>query len=950
VDGTSDEGPTFAIFDHLSDPVVVTDAAFQGAGPRIVYVNDAFETASGRRASDLVHQPLTTVHPELAANNELAAVEDCCRQQHTYENLGTLYTLDGAAASVSWHAAPVFRGERLEFLVCLVSEVSESPEFVRALRNSEKRYRNLFEHGRVAKAVVAPDGRFLKVNQSYCDLVGYDKEELLGAHSSSVLREEDRTDVFDRLQAIFEGESRGYQKERHYLHKDGHVVTALVDVMPEKDEHGKVQALVVQAQDISGLKATEAALRESENQLKAIFDHSPAEIYTKDGEGRYVKVNRQFELLFGVRDADVRGKLPHDVHYPELAERTRAHDLEVLNSGRVVAREDAVYLGNPPDGQPHILHKLKFPIRDQDKVVGLGAIVTDITEAKQAENALRESEGRLRDFAEIAADWFWETDENLVITYVSDVHRQITGIPDERIIGRTREELFRDGIYRAMNPAIHLRTMRNYWDSMVEYSVTREDGREVIIHDRASPFFDQQGNFRGYRGVGRDITEQRRLTERIAYQATHDSLTGTVNRREFERRLDEAVDEARNQPAEHVLCYVDLDKFKLLNDTLGHAAGDHLLKVIVDKVQSEISETDVLGRIGGDEFGILLRNTSPARAKELAFRISRSIRAHDFTWQERRFSVAMSVGLAPVNRHTKTSSELLARADSACYRAKSGDSDGVWVSDENEATRLRTYTEILRSLASGPVDLSENFQLVGQPICSLAGNEPGPDWYEVLLRLVGDDGRFYRPFEFIRLAEQHGKMPVVDEWVVEHGIAAHASLVRRVPDAVMSVNLSGSSVGHDRRPQVVQRLVELYDIAPENLCFEIGERAAMTDLNGTAELVESLARQGYRVALDEFGSGPASFSCLKHLPVHYVKIYGDLVRTLRDDEPDIAIVESINKLARRLGMTAVAVQVESHAAAAALKQIGVHLGQGDALATTRPLIDIVGEAPRQSQA
>lgn len=950
MDGTSDEGTAFAIFDHLSDPVVVTDAGFQTPGPRIIYVNDAFVASCGRSAHELANQPLTTVHPDLANDNRLAEVEQRCREKQTYRNKGTFYTHDGTATSVSWHIAPVFRGPGLEHLICLVSGVSESPEFVRALRASEKRYRNLFEHGRVAKVVLGRDGRFLKVNQSYCELVGYRKEELLGEHTSIVIREDEQEEIFDRIRAIFEGETHGYQSERQYVHKDGRIVAALVDVMPEKDEQGNVQSVVIQAQDISGLKGTEAALRESENQLKAIFDHSPAEIYLKDAEGRYVKISRRFELQFNVRDEDVRGKLPHEVHYKEMADRSRAHDLEVLTTGQDVAREDHVHLSDPPDDIPHILHTLKFPIRDRDEVVGLGAIVTDITETKHAENALRESEGRLRDFAEIAADWFWETDENLVITYVSDVHRQITGIPDEQIIGRTREQLFREGIYKALNPAIHLRTLRNYWDSMVEYSVIREDGREVIIHDRASPFFDYQGNFCGYRGVGRDITEQRRLTQRIAYQATRDSLTGTVNRREFERRLDEAVEDARAHGAEHVLCYVDLDKFKLLNDTLGHAAGDHLLKVIVEKIENEISDGDLLGRIGGDEFGLLLRHMDIEGAKHVALRISDAIRAHDFKWEERRFSIAMSVGLAPINGHTKSSSEILARADSACYRAKAPDSKGVWVSDENEAARLRTYTEILRSLASGPVDLSDNFQLVGQPICALANTSEIPSWYEVLLRLVGDDGHYYRPFEFIRLAEQHGKMPTIDQWVVETAIAAHTSLVRRVPDAIMSINLSGASLGNDHRPQVVERLVKEYDLKPENLCFEIGERAAMTDLNGTAELVKFLSTRGYRVALDEFGSGPASFSCLKHLPVHYIKIYGELVRELGQNEPDIAIIESINKLSRKLNMTAIAVQVESKYAVDTLKAIGVDLGQGDALATTRSLAEIVGEVPKRSQA
>lgn len=941
---TSDEGGAFTLFDHLSDSVIVADARFEPPGPRVIYVNDAFVEACGLSVAELVGRPLSTIHPGLQRQEALGALEQCCRDGRTYKNDGAYFTKSGTAAPVAWHIAPVFADNTLTYLTCLLSANSESPAFVKALRASERRYRNLFDHGLVGKLVVARDGRILKVNQSFCDLLGYDKDELTGSHSSVVILESDREEVFKRLQGIFDGSVPGYQSERQYVHKDGHIVTALVDVMPEKDEQGNTPTVVIQAQDISNLKATEAALQESENQLNAIFDHSPAEIYLKDAEGRYVKVNRQFETLFNTNNEKIRGKFPWDATYKDLADRSREHDLEVLETGQNVAREEVVYFETPDDDASHILHTVKFPIVHDDEVVGLGAIATDITEIKQAELALRESEARLRDFAEIAADWFWETDENLIITYVSDVHRQITGIPDERILGRTREKLFKDNIYKAINPTIHLRTLRSYWDSMVEYSVTREDGREIIVHDRASPFFDHEGNFKGYRGVGRDITEQRRLTERIAQQASRDSLTGTVNRREFERQLDDAVETVRSRGGEHVLCYVDLNKFKLLNDTLGHAAGDYLLKMVVQEIQAKISPTDLLGRIGGDEFGILLRDTGMKRARTLATEITQSTKEHSFKWEDRNFSIAMSVGLAPLNEQTKSSSELLARADSACYRAKEAGGEGVWVSDESEAARLHIHTSILRSLASGPVDLSKNFQLVGQPICALSESEQ-LTWYEVLLRVVGKDGRFYRPSEFIRLAEQHGKMPVIDQWVLETAIASHANLVSRIPDAVMSINLSGTSLNTDDGLQVVDELVKSHGLRPENLCFEIAERSAMTDLKRTAALVESLSAQGYRVALDEFGSGPSSFACLKTLPVHYLKLYGELVRHLRQNDLEIAIIESTNELSRRLNMTAIAVQVETKRTAGILKKIGVEFGQGDALADTRSLDELLSNPP-----
>lgn len=813
VDGASDGFSAFTLLNELSDPVIVADAGLGPPGPAILYVNDACVEACGRTRTDLQGEALAVLYPQLANDGELSALERACRDGRIWNRTASLAGPDGDGLPACWHITPVFRDNNIDHLVCLVIEDTNGTAIRQA---SQRRFRNLFEHGLIGKAIVIPDGCFSDVNQSFCDLVGYTKAELIGAHSSILIPEPDRKAVMERVRRIFESDQAGYQTERRYRHKQGHAVTALVDVVPDRDGEGNVQAVIIQAQDISDWKTTEAGLRESE--------------------------------------------------------------------------------------------------------------------------------GRLRDFAEIAADWFWETDENLVVHYVSSAHRQITGIPDDQVIGRTREELFRDGIYKAVNPALHIRTLNNYWDSMIEYSVIREDGNEVAVHDRASPFFDHQGNFKGYRGVGRDISEQQRLTRRIAHQATRDPLTGAVNRREFERCLEEAVEEARQGDRQHVLCFSDLDKFKLLNDTLGHPAGDYLLKQIVEMLQSAISPGDLLGRMGGDEFGLLLRDTNIEKARHLALRMTRSVRTHEFKWEDRTFTIAMSMGLVPVNEQTISSTESLARADSACYRAKEeSGKNRVWVSDEREAARLRAHTETLRSLSRGPVDLSDNFKLVGQPIQPLCADADSPPWNEVLLRLVGEDGRFYRPYDFIRLAEQYGKMPMIERWIIETAVAAHAELVTHVPGAVLSINLAGTSLTDERLQELMARLMDEYPINPDNLCFEIRERTALIDFAHTVKLVETLSNQGYRVALDEFGSGPSSFACLKDLPVRYLKLYGDLVREMHRHETDIAIIESIHKLSERLDLTLVAVQVETKRTAEALKRIGVEFGQGDALASTRPLDELVAD-------
>jgi len=812
VEGPAGEEPLFTIFDHLSDAVVVTDARFKQPGPSILYANDAFAASCGRSVEELARQPLAKFHTALQRDAGLEALQRAWAAHRPCTTGGCLGVRPGTGVQAPLHVAPFPVGGNGAGLLCVAARNGAAADLISALRASEKRYRDLFEHGHVGKAIIGLDGCFIKVNQSFCRLLGYRREELEGAHARIVLREEDLSATMSKMAGIAAGRLPGYQHERQYVHKQGHTLTAMVDVAPEKNEAGEATALVVQAQDISELKATEAGLRESE--------------------------------------------------------------------------------------------------------------------------------ARLRDFAEIAADWFWETDEHLVITYISHVHRQITGIPDEWVLGRTREELFRDGIYRAPDPAVHLRTLNHYWDSMIEYSVAREDGRTVVVHDRASPFFDGEGRFRGYRGVGRDITEQRQLSERIAYQATHDPLTGAVNRREFERCLQNALDDARHRGSEHVVCFMDLNKFKPLNDTLGHAAGDHALKEVVRLLREHVAPDDLVARIGGDELGVLLRNAEAARARGLAVKIGGVIRAYHFEWQNRSFSLGASIGLAPMDAGTQSTSELLARADAACYQAKAASADGVWLSDEQEAARLRSYTEILSALEEGATDLSRHLTLVGQPICRLGDPQAGPAWYEVLLRVTGRNGRLHRPHELIHLAERHGKMPTIDRWVLNTAVAGHAALLERVPGAILSINLAGNSLIEETLQDAMDTVLGGSIVKPGNICFEISEPCAITDMTPTIRLVETLIAQGYRVALDDFGSGPSSFEWLKSLPVHYLKLYGNLVRKMRADGPDIAIIESMNALSRRLNLTMVAVQVETPRTAVLLRDIGVELGQGEALAPPLPLDEL----------
>lgn len=443
-------------------------------------------------------------------------------------------------------------------------------------------------------------------------------------------------------------------------------------------------------------------------------------------------------------------------------------------------------------------------------------------------------------------------------------------------------------------------------------------------------------------GILRDITERKVLHTTLQHHASHDDLTGLLNRREFQQRLYSLVATLQTDPGPHALIYVDLDQFKVVNDTCGHMAGDELLRQLGTRLKRLVERRDVIARLGGDEFGLLLHDLSIEEATRVAGLLCESVAAFRFTWGDRNFEVTASIGLCAINSTTLSAEEALSAADSACYVAKDQGRNRVQLYFGGAACKgKRQEMEWVSRLQKA---LDENrFQLWQQHILDLSdGASKGSGHIEVLLRLVEEDGTIIPPGQFFPAAERYGLMPAIDRWVIQHLLLNDQSgrlqmEMARKSATHCAINLSGASLNDDKFLAFLEDVLRRTTIACSALCFEITETVAVNSFGRVREVMQTFKQFGCSFALDDFGSGMSSFSYLKNLPVDYLKIDGALVRNIVEDAADFAMVEAINRVGGVLGLKTIAEFVETEAALQRLRDIGVNYAQGYFIHRPEPL-------------
>lgn len=474
--------------------------------------------------------------------------------------------------------------------------------------------------------------------------------------------------------------------------------------------------------------------------------------------------------------------------------------------------------------------------------------------------------------------------------------------------------------------------------------LTRPDGAERSIELTASPLAGEHGQSTGAVVLMRDVTEMRGIARQMTYQASHDPLTGLCNRREFERRLQESLEVARTGAQSHVLCYLDLDRFKAVNDTSGHVAGDNMLREVASLVKDAVRDSDTVARIGGDEFAMLLVGCPLDKAMQIAKDVSNAIRDFRFVWKDKIFSVGVSIGLVEIGRESGAIEDAMAAADSACYVAKSHGHGLVHVYSARDEAVARQRGEIhwLQRLQHALRD--GNFLLYTQPILAglpapgaVAGSDRGPA-LEVLVRLQGEDGRIIVPGEFLKAAERYRLMSLVDRWVVQAALSALGRGAIKIPAGrSLAINIAGQTLGDGQFLEFVVDCLDRTGVSPRQVCFEVTEASVVANLEAARRFIDVLHGMGCSFALDDFGSGLGSFANLKTLAMDYLKIDGLYMRDLARDTVNQAMVSGMIKLARTLDFKIIAEQVEDVASLDAARRMGIDYLQGYVIGRPEPL-------------
>ncbi|TFW45139.1 MULTISPECIES: EAL domain-containing protein [Pseudomonas] len=551
-------------------------------------------------------------------------------------------------------------------------------------------------------------------------------------------------------------------------------------------------------------------------------------------------------------------------------------------------------------------------------------------------DALREEKERAQITLESIGDGVITTDVDGAITYMNPAAEALThwnsaqaqGLPLAALFSLLDDDAQPDGFTLIE----HIVKGQLRGGSEHAKTIQRLDGSTVSVTLVGAPI-RSAGRVSGAVLVLHDMTQERQYIANLSWQATHDALTGLANRREFEYRLEQVLHPAGGQQGgRHALMFLDLDQFKLVNDTCGHAAGDELLRHICALLQSDLREGDTLARLGGDEFGILLENCPASAAEKIAESLRHTVQNLHFVWKGRPFMTTVSIGLVHLSSQTPTTLETSLRAaDMACYMAKEKGRNRVQVYHADDSELSLRFGE-MAWVQRLHMALEENrFCLYAQEISPLGATDAGNGHIEILLRLHDEAGRIILPDSFIPAAERYGLMTSLDRWVVENvfKIIARCMLERPArPMAICAINLSGITIGDDEFLGFLREKFETYRIPPEMICFEITETSAIANLGSAIRFINELKALGCHFSLDDFCAGMSSFAYLKHLPVDFLKIDGSFVKDMLDDPINRAMVEVINHIGHVMGKRTIAEFVETPQIEKALLEIGVDYAQG----------------------
>ena len=691
---------------------------------------------------------------------------------------------------------------------------------------------------------------------------------------------------------------------------------------------------------IQGME-TEIALRDSETRFRSVAESATDAIVAADQEGVMISWNRGAERIFGYTEPEVVGK-PLAILMPERFRAMHDAGIKRVVDGGVAASKliggTVEVVGLRKDGREFPL-ELSLATWDTPNGRFFSGIIRDISERKKAED-------KIRALLETAPDPIVEVDGDGRVVLANARTDQLFGYDREEIIKRPIERLFaersREVVSERYLAALGGADPDGSFGLAQDLYGQRKDGSEFPVDVTLSTLTTDEGVV--VTSIIRDVTERKRFETQLKQLADHDALTDLYNRRRFEEELVEYGDHASRYNECGAVLLLDLDRFKYVNDTHGHKAGDEVIRAVGSALRDSVRKSDVVARLGGDEFAVLLKNAGRAEAERVAATMLETVRERHLPIEGHKVTMTTSIGVALFSSDDPQVEDLLVNADLAMYAAKDvgGNRYEVSESDGEHLTsmqaRLGWVDQIRRALDD------DRFVLFCQPIMHLASNEV-TQW-ELLLRLEGEDGDLIPPAVFIPTAERFGLIQEIDAWVIKRAIHLLDEYRHRPGGIRLEVNVSGKSMIDMALPDMVEREIAATGIDPSNLVFEITETAAIANMEQARAFADRLTSLGCRFALDDFGAGFSSFYYLKYLPLNYLKIDGDFIKSLTSSVTDQLVVQSMVDIARGMGMKTIAEFVEAPETAAMLHEKGVDYSQGYYHGRPRPIAEEFGAPPK----
>ncbi len=724
------------------------------------------------------------------------------------------------------------------------------------------------------------------------------------------------------------------------------------------DASGKPYRIAGSVTDTTETRQAQTRLQDALKRLMTLIETLPDVVIFKDEMGRWQILNPAAQTLFQLDDTHWTGKTDLDLarEHSELRRiflTCHQHDQACWAQGN---RYNSLEVVPSLQGGPtRTFEVVRTPLFDSNKQRrGLVIVARDTTQRKRDEEALFAEKERAQVTLQAITDGVITVDLHGRIDYLNPSAETLTGWPLAQARGQNLNLVF-----NLLHPETRL-TIGSPIESVLNQGMAiQPEGTLILLHNQgnearitlnAAPIRDRAGHLSGAVIVFHDSSEQYALMSKLAHQATHDALTQLYNRAAFEQHLQRLLSLPLEQRAtDNVLCYMDLDQFKIINDTCGHEAGDELLRRLAVILQGKLRKQDMLARLGGDEFALLLENCPLARAVEIAENLRKAVGEFRFVWQDKIFSVTLSIGVLPIPPDATLLTEVVSAADDACYAAKERGRDRVHVTQLNDAEFVRRRDEkrwanqVQRALEQ------DRFELYAQPIIAQDPRHAQPAHFEVLIRMRDERGEVVSPGLFLPAAERYGLMVQLDRWVVMNVLRTLGDLLRqgqiRRADVLLSVNLSGASLGEASLLNFIREHLWENGVAARMLCFEITETAAITNFNQAQHLISELKKLGCQFSLDDFGSGFSSFSYLKNMPVDYLKIDGSFVRNITTSPQDAAMVEVMNQIGHLMGLRTIAEFVSDAAIWARIQSLGIDYGQGFYLGKPQPLLTLLGRQP-----